>query len=603
MSVQSETLPHWDMEVVFPGLESQAFVADFDALVGSLEELEASFDELDIGETNQPPAGEEAERRLEHVLAAFNRLLERFKLFQTYIYAFVATDSTDETAQARWSVLEQQGVRLSLLDQRLTAWLGSLEIEALIDESGVAADHAYALRRAKIEAEHLMSPAEEQLAAQLSLTGSAAWGRLHGDLSSQLMVSVELDGEEQSLPMSAVRNLAYDADREVRRRAYRAELATWQKWQTPLAAALNGIKGEVNLLARQRGWPSALDYSLFQNNIDRATLEAMRKATEEALPDFRRYLRAKAKILGLDVLAFYDLYAPMESGDFSWRFEEAREFILEHFGNYSDRLRGLAARAFDEKWIDAEPRAGKRDGAFCARLRADESRILANYRASYDGLNTLAHELGHAYHNLNLAPRTRIQAQTPMTLAETASTFCQTIIQKKALAVADESGQLYILEAALQDTCELVVDISSRIQFERAVFEGRQERPLSAPEFCQLMLQAQAATYGDGLDAEQRHAYMWAVKPHYYSGELSFYNYPYTFGFLFGLGLYARYLQDPDGFPEDYDALLSATGMADAAELAGRFDIEIREPAFWRGSLDVVREDIDRFEGLAQGRA
>lgn len=602
MKEGNETVPRWDMQVVYPGLESPAFLQDFEALIESIGELQATFDELEIGETDQPPTDEEAQHRLEKVLTDFNRLLEQVDLLETYVFTFVATDSTDEVAQARWSKLEQQGVRLSLLDRRLTAWLGALEVESLIERSQQAADHAHALRRAKIEAEHLMSPAKEQLAAQLSLTGSVAWSRLHGDLSSQLMVSIELDGEAKSLPMSAIRNLALDADREVRRRAYEAELATWRSWRIPLAAALNGIKGEVNLLASERGWPSALEQSLFQNSMDRETLGAMRTATEEALPDFRRYLKAKARVLGLDALAFHDLFAPMESGEMNWLYDQAKAFILEHFGEYSDRLRDLAARAFDENWIDAEPRPGKRDGAFCARLRDDESRILANYRPSYDGLSTLAHELGHAYHNLNLAARTRIQAQTPMALAETASTFCQTLIQKNALQVADETGQLYILEAALQDACQLVVDISSRLQFEQAVFQGRQERPLSADELCDLMLQAQADTYGEGLDPEKRHAYMWAVKPHYYSGSLSFYNYPYTFGFLFGLGLYRRYKQAPEAFRASYDALLGATGMAEAAELAARFDIDVRSPQFWRDSLDVVREDIDRFERLVEER-
>jgi oligoendopeptidase F len=225
---------------------------------------------------------------------------------------------------------------------------------------------------------------------------------------------------------------------------------------------------------------------------------------------------------------------------------------------------------------------------------------LANYQPSYDGMSTLAHELGHAYHNLALSVRTPLQRETPMTLAETASTFCQTIIQKEALKSADEAGQMFIVEAAIQDACQVVVDISSRLQFESEVFSKRHDRPLSADEFCQLMLQSQADTYGDGLDPELRHAYMWAVKGHYYSGGRSFYNYPYMFGLLFGLGLYARYQHEPDAFRQGYDDLLSATGMADAAELAAGFDIDIRTPDFWRASLDVVREDIDRFESLVE---
>ena len=603
MAEQTQTLPHWDMTVVYPGLESESFQKDFTDILDSIEALRETFDAEDIRLTEGLEVDEAVATRFETVAGDFNRLLDRLETVEAYIYSFVATDSTNELAQAKLGELEQAKTALITLSTRLTAWLGSIDVEKLIDASDVAADHAYVLRRAKVEAEHLMSPPEEALAARLSVTGSGAWSRLHGDVSSQLMVSLELDGEPKELPMSAVRNLAYEADRDTRRTAYHAELATWEAWRVPLAASLNSIKGEVNVLSEERGWQSALDLALFQNSIDRDTLEAMMEAGGESFPDFRRYLRAKAKALGVERMAWYDIFAPMPAGGRAWGYNEAAEFILEHFGGYGQRLHGLAQRAFDERWIDAEPRPGKHDGAFCMGLRLDESRILANYQPSYDGMSTLAHELGHAYHNLALAERTALQRETPMTLAETASTFCQTIIQKEALKTADDAGQLFILEAAIQDACQVVVDISSRFQFESEVFGQRHDRPLSPDEFCQLMLQSQADTYGDGLDPELRHAYMWAVKGHYYSGGRSFYNYPYMFGLLFGLGLYARYQQSPEAFRQGYDDLLSSTGMADAAELAAGFDIDIRTPDFWRASLDVVREDIDRFEALIEAAA
>ncbi len=600
MSEEVQTLPRWDMDVYFPGLETDAFEQEFEAVRSAIGELAELFDEHGI----QARAGGEVDEglfeRFENVLQRYNELQQQVRLVHNYIVSFVTTDSKNETAQARQSELRQELVTLSMLDTRLIGWLGSLDVEALIDSSEVAREHAFTLRQAKREAEHLMSPEKEELAARLEPSGSSAWGKLHGDLSSQITVELEVEGERRELPMSAVRNMAYEPDRDLRRRAYQAELASWERWQVPLAAALNSIKGEVNTLSQERGWDSPLAVSLFQSNIDRETLDAMLQAGRESFPDFRRYLKAKAQALGVDRLAWFDIFAPMEQGAREWSYPQAEDFILEQFGGFSDRLRGLAERAFEERWIDAEPRAGKRDGAFCMYIQRDESRILANFQASYDGMSTLAHELGHAYHNLNLAERTPLQRDTPMTLAETASTFCQTIIQKKAFEQADEAGKLYILEAAIQDACQVVVDISSRFQFEQAVFDQREQRELSPQEFCDLMLQAQADTYGQGLDADQRHPYMWAVKPHYYSGGLSFYNYPYMFGLLFGLGLFARYQQDPDEFRASYDDLLSSTGMANAAELANRFDIDIRTPDFWRASLDVVREDIDRFVALVE---
>jgi oligoendopeptidase F len=258
----------------------------------------------------------------------------------------------------------------------------------------------------------------------------------------------------------------------------------------------------------------------------------------------------------------------------------------------------FARRAFAESWIDAQPRTGKRDGAFCMGLRADESRIAQNYRPAFGGVSTLAHELGHAYHNLCLAPRTALQRDTPMTLAETASIFCETIIRQAALnSDTPEAEQLSILEASLQGSCQVVVDITSRFLFEERVLSARRERELSEGELCDLMAQAQRETYGDGLQDSALHPYMWAAKPHYYGA--SFYNFPYMFGLLFGLGLFAKYQEDPDNFRAQYDDLLSATGMDDAATLALRFGFDLHDTAFWEGSLNVIRADVDRFVLLA----
>ncbi|MGZ3622426.1 MAG: M3 family metallopeptidase, partial [Ktedonobacteraceae bacterium] len=323
-------------------------------------------------------------------------------------------------------------------------------------------------------------------------------------------------------------------------------------------------------------------------------------AAYESFPDFRRYLNAKARVLGLPRLAWYDVFAPVSSTEKVWEYPDASTFIIEQFGSFSPRLSSFAARAFRENWIDAEPREGKVDGAYCTPLRGDESRVFANYKASYDGVSTLAHELGHGYHNLNLAQRTILQRSTPMTLAETASIFCETIIRNAAMQNAGRQEQIAILEASLQGACQVVVDITSRFLFEQRVFEQRVKRELSIEELNNLMLESQRETYGDGLDENALHPYMWAMKPHYYSSTLSFYNYPYMFGLLFGLGLYARYKEDAEKFKSGYDELLSSTGLADAASLAQQFGIDIHSGDFWRASLDIIRQDIDLFEKLTQ---
>lgn len=594
----TSALPRWDMSVVYPGLDSPEFAQGFQEVIHGIDDLAALFDADNITKRAPTPLDEASVHTFERVLAAYNATLERVRALRAYIFAFVATDSRDTLAQARLSELQQQLVRLAQLATRSTAWIGSLDVEALIGRSPAAHDHAYTLRQAKIVAAHQMAPGEEALAAELDPSAGAAWGKLHADVTSQLAVPVALAEGTSEMPMSMVRNLAYDADREVRHRGYEAELAGWERAAVPLAAALNSIKGQVNTLTAKRGWETPLDAALFDAHIDRQTLDALLEAARESFPDFRRYLRAKARALGVPALAWYDLFAPVGGSAGGWQFDEAASFVVEQFGAYSPKMRDFAARAFRERWVDAGPRPGKTDGAFCMRLRAGESRVLANFKPSYGGMSTLAHELGHGYHNLALAGRTELQRGTPMTLAETASIFCETIVREAALQHAEASERLEILEASLQGSCQVVVDITSRFLFERGVFERRLRRELSIAELNELMLNAQRDTYGDGLDDQALHPYMWAVKSHYYSAGMSFYNFPYMFGLLFGLGLYARFKQDAEGFRAGYDDLLSSTGLADAATLAARFGIDIRTPAFWRSSLDIVRADITRFEDL-----
>lgn len=590
------TPPHWDMTVIFPGLDSAEFAAGFSSAVESVAQLESLFDQCGVHglEGGAPPS--DAAPMVERILKAYNATLEQVRTVDAYIHAFVTTDARDDLAHARESEFQQQTLPLAQLGARFTAWVGSMDVEALIASSPVAADHAFMLRKAGQRSKRLMTAAEEALAIELNLTGGSAWARLHGTVTSQLTVPVVLDGETRELPMSVVRNLASSPERELRKRAYEAELAGWRKVATPLAAAINSIKGEVDALSRRRHWANPLDVALFDANIDRPTLDAMLEAAYEAFPDFRRYLRTKARALNLEALAWYDLFAPVGSSSREWSFDEAAGFIVEQFSAYSPRLSEYAARAFRESWVDAESRAGKRDGAYCMWVRGDESRVFANFKPVYDGMSTLAHELGHGYHNMNLAGRTMLQRATPMTLAETASIFCETIVRHAALAHADATERIEILEAALQGSCQVVVDITSRFLFEQRVFERRRKRELSIDELCELMLEAQRETYGEGLDQTALHPFMWAMKPHYYSTGRSYYNFPYMFGLLFGLGLYARYQADPDDFRERYDHLLSSTGLADAATLAAEFGIDIRSPAFWRSSLDVVRADVAQFE-------
>ncbi|GAA5532947.1 M3 family oligoendopeptidase [Deinococcus aluminii] len=591
-TTQARELPRWRTDDLYAGLDDPRLTADLAALREEVAALEASFDEVGVRKGGSAATPE----TLARVLDGLNGLLGRLTSLRGFISSFVSTDSRNALAQQKMGELTTLTLPLGPLRSRLTAWLGEQDVEALLAASGVARDHEHLIRRSVQRAKHQMTPEEEDLAARLRPSGAGGWAKLHGNVSSQL--TGEYRG--QRLPVTALRALATDPDESVRRDAFGAELKVWQDAEVALAAALNGVKGEEGTLAARRGFPDAVAPSLLTHGIDRETLEAMQGAVERSLPDFRRYFAAKARALGKEKLDWWDLFAPLGRSETEWTYEAGTRFVEEQFRGHSDRLGDYAARAFRESWIDAGPRDGKRGGAFCMGWQGDQSRVLMNHNPSLDSVSTLAHELGHGYHNLLKAPRTPLQRETPMTLAETASIFCETIIQNAALEQATGEERLYVLETQLLGHAQVVVDIHSRFLFERAVFEKREGRDLTPQEFCDLMTWAQRETYGDALATT--HPYMWAVKPHYYS--LSFYNYPYTFGLLFGLGLYAQYQQaKAEGreadFQARYDDLLSATGLADARTLAARFGIDLHAPDFWEGSLDVIRGQIAAYERVS----
>jgi pepF/M3 family oligoendopeptidase len=448
-----------------------------------------------------------------------------------------------------------------------------------------------------MQARHQMTEAEESLAAELAPSGLTGWARLHGQLNALLTVPTPLDGTVQPLPMSSVRALSRHPDRGTRKAAFEAEIAAWDTVAPSMAAALNGIKGFQRTLRERRGYPDDVEPTLLANNIDRVTLEAMQSACVESFPDFRRYMSAKAKALGLERLAWYDLEAPVGRASKIWSWEEAKAFILENFGRYSDRLSAFAERAFRERWVDAEPRVGKEGGAYCSGVRSGESRVMMNFDGSFASVSTLAHELGHAYHNLNLKDRKPLQRGTPSALAETASIFCETLSFDAALKSAEREERIALLDTILQRNLMVVTDIHSRFLFEREVFARRKERDLTLSELSAVMTESQRRTYGE--EPDPLHPYMWAVKGHYYGP--TFYNYPYTFGLLLGLGLYSFYRREPDGFQEKYDEFLSMTGLADARALGARFGLDVTRREFWLSSLDFIRGQIDDFIGLVGG--
>jgi oligoendopeptidase F len=600
MKNSSTMLPHWDMTSVYPGLDSPGFLADFE----KLSSLTADLQEFIEGPLQQ--AGLDAPIRV--LVQAAEGLIQRINAAATlsytlrsYLTGFTAVDSFNTAARRLESQYQAKNARLDELITRFRSWAGrvSTRLPEITQNSQIAQAHAFALHEAAERSRYQMSPAEEALASELSLSGGHAWNRLHGTVTSQLSVDFELDGKVHKMSMPALINLRSHTDENVRRRGYEAELAAWSSVREPLAAALNGVKGEVISLNKHRGRPDALHGALEMARIDRETLDAMLAAMVDSLPAFRRYFQAKARRIGKAKLAWWDLFAPAAASERKYNWAETQAFLLENFSGFSSGLADYARQAFEQNWIDAEPRPGKRGGAFCMGLPlVKQSRVLANFDGSLDQVSTMAHELGHAFHNacVYAAGKTALQSRTPMTLAETASIMNETIVQQAVLArAANQAEELSILETSLIGDAQVIVDIYSRFLFEREVFARREMAELSADELCEIMRCAQKETYGDGLDEHCLQPYMWTWKPHYYYPDLSFYNFPYAFGLLFGVGLYAIYQQRGAAFVPDYHNLLASTGEENAANLAARFGIDIRQKEFWASSLQVIEKRIDRY--------
>jgi pepF/M3 family oligoendopeptidase len=596
----SITAPRWDLTNVYPSLESKEFKTAIETFKTHVADLDDYFIEV-VSKTDVNTPSDQLGPIIGEVVDRFNAAYSLTATIGPYIYSFVSTDSHNKTATRALSEFEQASLPLRNLEVQLKAWLGQIApvMENSLEHSSSAKAHAFMLKEAVEQSKYLMSEAEEGLAAELSLSGGNAWGKLQGTVTSQLSVDFELDGRSQKLPMPALINLRSHPEEETRRRAYEAENVAWDSVRETLAACLNGVKGEAITLNKRRGREDALHSALDAARIDRPTLEAMLAAMEASFPTFRRYFKHKARLLGKEKLAWWDLYAPVGKTGKTYSFEEARDFILVNFEKFSPELSTFAKRAFDNNWLDAEMRDGKRGGGFCMQVQnVKESRILVNFDGSQDQLSTISHELGHAFHNecAYQFDKKPLQQLTPMTLAETASTFCETIVTEAVLSnITDPQEELAVLEGQLNNASQIVVDIYSRFLFEKEVFEHREQAELSADEFCEIMENAQKATFGDGLDELYLQKYMWTWKSHYYSSELSFYNFPYTFGLLFGTGLYAIYRQRGAEFIDDYKTLLASTGEVSAAELADRFGIDIRTRKFWDDSLAIIGKRVERY--------
>ena len=587
---------NWSLKEIYSSFNSDEFKQD---LINLTEIIES---------TNKWAADivkdkENAVKKLEEYINKFTTITELSSKLNSFINLSLSVNTRDEDALKYSDILEKKLTNLVESSVKLERYISSIEdIGHIIGQSELLKEHEFLLKNIIENSKYLLNDKEESIIANMKNTGSNAWVKLKDNLISTLKVDIEEDNEIKEVPLTMVLNMAYDKDSNTRRKAYEAEIKSYKKVEEGVAAALNAIKGEVLTICDLRGYKSPLEKTLIDSRMDEESLDAMFSAMKESLPAFRKYLRRKGEMLGhKNGLPFYDLYAPVCEAEMKFPYEEGSKFVEKNFRTFSDHLGDFAKKAINSNWIDVKPKEGKVGGAFCENLHFNgESRILLNYGDNFGDVVTLAHELGHGFHGECLNDETTLNSEYPMPIAETASTFCETIIKKAAIKDANKDEALAILETEISDCTQVIVDIYSRFLFEKSFFEARKESSVSVEKIKELMINAQKEAYGDGLDPDFLHPYMWTWKPHYYDAEYNYYNFPYAFGLLFAKGLYAEYLKKGAAFAKDYEKLLSITGKNKIADVVKVMGIDINDKEFWRNSLKTIEDDIEEFIELSK---
>ena len=581
----------WNLSVLYNGFDDPEFSSDIKKLGEKIGEVVAS-------------AKNAEELSHAEVIKKYIALNEEITLIanKLIIFANLRYSANTKDTEAASNLGKLMGMLSSIAApsakiSKLIA--GYDDLEEIISSSEKLSEHKYMLLNIKRDSKYLLADGEEAVFAKMNISGANAWS----DLQSVLTSSVTVDYDGKKIPLSSARNLAYDKDGEVRKKAYDAELLCYENIKDSVAFALNSIKQQVLSECEMRGYQSPLHKTLYTSRMKKETLDALISAMEEYMPVFRKYLKAKAKALGHEGgLPWYDLFAPMGKSDKTYTVEDAKDYLLSIFSGFDTELHDMVKHAFENGWIDFFPREGKVGGAFdCGLPSAKESRVLTNFDGSLSDVVTLAHELGHSFHDRQVFKNSILNQEYSMPVAETASTFNEVLVMSEAISNAkDIDEKLALIEGQLMDACQIICDIYSRYTFEASVFESRPTEFMGADRLCELMLAAQKKAYGDGLDENTMHPYMWLCKGHYYSGGLSFYNFPYAFGGLFARGLYAKYKKEGAAFVDTYKKMLRYTALCDIEECAMVAGVDLTKREFWCEGLKTIADEIDEFCSLVK---
>lgn len=619
--MNENNIPRWNLDSLYPSLDSTEYKND-------LLELEETFSKLQV-QLDAPKSDFPA--WLNSYLALLNKEAFLLKTLGAYAYIIYSTDTTNPAYMNNLNLMDKYDTQAQQIFIKFSTILADNEkfLENFYKQYPEKEEYRYLLKEIIEEKSHQMVPELEELASKMSHTGASAWSLLQEQIISNLH-------DDEGKTFNELRNDANDADPALRKSSWEKEVALLAQNRIAFGAALNNLKGEKITLNEKRGWKEGLDNALFNSRLSRKTLDALIGAIEDSLPVWRKYFQAKAALLRASNstvsktagtkehpgIAFYDLFAPIEKpkalgksdkdDDEStsliskkWNFKEACDYVIKKYYSFSKNMGDFAQKAVDQQWIDALVRPGKVGGAYDEDFpKGHQSRVLSNFTGAFSDIITLAHELGHAFHFSCMKNKDPLFYDYPMTLAETASTFAETIVKQDMISNSQGFDRMKILDLDLTDTSQVLVDILCRFYFEESVFQARKNSELTADDFCKLMMQAQEKSYGQGLNDEktpdgsnytERHDYMWAVKSHYYITSLDFYNFPYAFGQLFAAGLYQRAKQEGPDFAKTYEDLLSQTGSMSCEELCKKAGFDITTKDFWKSGIEMYAQEVQEY--------
>ncbi|MFN8606276.1 MAG: M3 family oligoendopeptidase [Vulcanimicrobiota bacterium] len=548
------------------------------------------------------------ETDLVQLLGQWEQLVSDSEHMFSYLTCLRSADGRDQLVGQELASLQSDSSRMRQLEVGLGEKLKALSDSQLQElcQNARLKDLDYYLKRLRQRALWQMNSELENLAAELDVDGLSAWGRLYDQIAGRLEFQYQKsDGETVTAPMSMKVSLLEDPDPQVRKSVLAGSNRAWQSVEDVAAACLNAIAGTRLTLYKRRGIPHFLEPALFDSAIERSTLDSMLGAIASRYELPRRFLKLKAKILGVERLGFQDLSAPLPELDNSKiAYEQAGKTLVEETRATYPEFSKFCQESMASNWVDWSPREGKRPGGYCTgSTRLRQSRIFMTYHGAFGDLMTLTHEFGHAWHSHVMNKERPLNTLYPMTLAETASTFAENLLLDALLRspATTREQRLKLLDSRLEAACAFLLNIPSRFLFEKRFYEERAQGEVSVDRLKQLMSEAQLEAYGDSLDPDQLDPYFWASKLHFYITEISFYNFPYSFGYLFSLGVYAQAQKRGEAFLPTYERLLQATGRRTAEECAREhLQVELKEPQFWLDSLALVEEDMRQFEELAR---